>query len=36
MGCKEIRVHSAGIDGPYKKFVLPAIAAWEMVLAVAE
>jgi hypothetical protein len=36
MGCKEIRVHSAGIGGPYKKFVLPAIAAWEMVLAVAE
>jgi hypothetical protein len=36
MGCKEIRVRSAGIDGPYKKFVLPAIGAWKMLLAVAE
>ncbi|HOD50270.1 MAG TPA: hypothetical protein PLJ71_08430 [Candidatus Hydrogenedentes bacterium] len=28
-------VEAAGADGPYKEFVLPAIAPWEMLLAVA-
>jgi len=27
-------VEAAGADGPYKEFVLPTIAPWEMLLAV--
>ncbi len=34
MRCTEARIRACGTDGPYRKFILPAIGAWEMVLAV--
>jgi hypothetical protein len=36
MGVKETIVKSSGTDGPYQKFVIPQVDAWQMRLVVAE
>lgn len=35
MRCTKARIRSCGTDGPYREFILPAVGAWGMVLAVA-
>ena len=35
MACEEVALYSIGVDGPYRRFVLPAIAGWDMRLIMA-
>lgn len=30
----ETVIHAEGLDSPYRRFVIPAVAPWEMVLVV--
>ncbi len=36
MQCRETRIDASKADGPYKRFVLPAVEPWRLRLAVAE
>jgi hypothetical protein len=35
MSCEKTTVRSTGSDGPYKKFILPTVPSWQMVLILA-
>jgi len=36
MTCKETTIHASGADGPYQKFILPEMGAWEIRLVLCE
>ena len=36
MDCRKTTVTSVGSDGPYRKFVIPAVGPWQMRLVVTE
>ncbi len=36
MQCRETTITASGVDGPYRRFVLPPIGAWEMRIVVAQ
>jgi hypothetical protein len=36
MDCKETVISSSGTDGPYKKFIIPYVDAWQIRLIINE